>query len=134
MQGGAATEGGQRVPAAPATARARARAPAWPARQDVHVAPRAGRASGVRQGGMSRARTVVEDGRLLPGVLRRRRLDQPLEGELDARGDDGRGDTVSGHLNHVGLLVVDDVEAGAVGQGARRSQVQGEQKTAVAGA
>ena len=39
-------------------------------------------------------RTVVENGRLLPCVLGRGRLDEPLEGELNARRDDERGDAI----------------------------------------
>ena len=67
------------------------------------------------------ARTVIEDRRLLPCVLWRRRLDEPLEGELDAGGDDERCDAVSGGLEDLGRLVLDDVEAGAArGRGVAR--------------
>ena len=56
-------------------------------------------------------RTVVEDRWLLPCVLGRGRLDEPLERQLNAGGDDERGDAVLGGLEHLGRLVLDDVEA-----------------------
>ena len=59
------------------------------------------------------ARTVIEDGRLFPCVLRRGRLDEPLERELNARGNHQRRDAVLGHLEHLWRLVLDHVEAGA---------------------
>ena len=70
-------------------------------------------ASAGQVGFKARRHTIVEDGRLLPCMLRRGRLDEPLEGELNARGDDERGDAILGHLDHLRRLVLDDVEAGA---------------------
>ena len=46
-------------------------------------------------------------------MLRRGRLDEPLEGELDARGDDEWGDTILSGLEHLRWLVLDHVEARA---------------------
>ena len=53
-------------------------------------------------------------------MLGRGRLDEPLEGELNARRDDERGDAILGHLEHLRRLVLDDIEARAACRGGER--------------
>ena len=57
-------------------------------------------------------------------MLRRRRLDEPLEGQLNAGGDDEGRDAIRGGLEHLRRVVLDDKEARPATRG-------GEKKAAV---
>ena len=92
----------------------RARGQARGGRRDR--AGRNGRAGGASRRNLPRRRlTIVEDGRLLPCVLGRRRLGEPLQGQLDAGGNDERGDAVRGGLEHLRRLILHNIEARAAG-------------------